>query len=76
MKEFVEYIVKHLVDDPDAVQVTEIAGESSIVYELRVSQSDMGKVIGRNGRTVDSIRVLLIAVSRKTGKHATLEIVE
>jgi uncharacterized protein len=76
MKEFVEYIVKHLVDNPDAVNVTEVAGETSVVYELRVSQPDMGKVIGKNGRTAHSIRILLSAVSRKAGKHATLEILE
>lgn len=76
MKEFVEYIVKHLVDDPDQVVVSEIVGETTIVYELRVGKGDMGKVIGKNGRTAHAIRILLNAVARKTGKRATLEILE
>jgi hypothetical protein len=76
MKEFVEYIVKHLVDNPDEVQVSEVFGETTVVYELKVAQPDMGKVIGKNGRTAHAIRVLLSAVARKAGKHATLEILE
>jgi predicted RNA-binding protein YlqC (UPF0109 family) len=76
MKEFVEYIVKHLVDDPEQVRVSEVFGETTIVYELRVAQPDMGKVIGKNGRTAHAMRILLGAVSRKSGKHATLEILE
>ena len=51
-------------------------GETTVVYELRVAQPDMGKIIGKNGRTAHAIRVLLSAVSRKGGKHATLEILE
>ena len=51
MKEFVEYIVKHLVDNPEAVHVSEVVGETTVVYELKVDQPDMGKVIGKNGRT-------------------------
>jgi len=76
MKEFVEYIVKHLVDNPEEVKVSEVFGETTVVYELRVNQSDMGKVIGKNGRTAHAIRVLLSAVARKSGKHATMEILE
>lgn len=76
MKEFVEFVVKHLVDNPEQVKVTEVFGETTVVYELRVDQPDMGKVIGKNGRTAHAIRVLLSAVARKGGKHATLEILE
>lgn len=76
MKEFVEYLVKHLVDNPDKVTVQEVFGETTVVYELKVAQTDMGKVIGKNGRTAHAIRVLLSAVARKAGKHATLEIIE
>ena len=76
MKEFIEYIVKHLVDYPDQVRVSEVFGETTTVYELRVARSDMGKVIGKNGRTAQAMRVLLTAAARKMGKHAALEILE
>ncbi len=76
MKEFVEYIVKHLVDYPEEVKVVETATATSAVYEIRVARPDMGKVIGKNGRTAHAIRILLSAVARKAGKSATLEILE
>jgi uncharacterized protein len=76
MKEFVEYIAKNLVDHPEAVEVTEIDGEKTIVYELRVGDGDLGKVIGRKGQTAKSIRTLLTAASAKRGKRAVLEILE
>jgi predicted RNA-binding protein YlqC (UPF0109 family) len=76
MKEFVEYIAKNLVDHPEAVEVTEINGEKTIVYELRVGDGDLGKVIGRKGQTAKSIRILLTAASAKRGKRAMLEILE
>jgi len=76
MKEFVEFIVKHLVDKPDEVVVTEVKGERTIVYELRVGDGDLGKVIGKHGQTVKSIRMLLGAASGKEGKRAVLEILE
>jgi predicted RNA-binding protein YlqC (UPF0109 family) len=76
MKEFVEYIAKNLVDHPEAVVVTEIDGEKTIVYELRVGDGDLGKVIGRKGQTAKSIRTLLTAASAKRGKRAVLEILE
>jgi uncharacterized protein len=76
MKEFVEYIAKNLVDHPEAVKVTEIDGEKTIVYELRVGDGDLGKVIGRKGQTAKSIRTLLTATSAKQGKRAVLEILE
>jgi len=76
MKEFIEYIVKHLVDKPDEVRVTEIDGERTVVYELRVGDGDLGKVIGKRGQTAKSIRTLLAAASAKTGKRAVLEILE
>ncbi|HQV31946.1 MAG TPA: KH domain-containing protein, partial [Calditrichia bacterium] len=56
MKEFVEFAVKHLVDQPEKVQVTEIVGERVTVYELRVGDGDMGKVIGKNGQNAQAIR--------------------
>jgi hypothetical protein len=76
MKEFVEYIAKNLVDHPEAVVVTEVDGEKTIVYELRVGDGDLGKVIGRKGQTAKSIRTLLTAASAKRGKRAVLEILE
>jgi len=76
MKELVEFIAKALVDEPDKVQVTEIEGERITVIELRVAQSDLGKVIGKQGRTARSIRMLLNAAATKLRKRAVLEILE
>ena len=76
MKEFIETIAKHLVDKPEEVSVTEIDGERTIVYELRVGYGDLGKVIGKRGQTAKSIRILLAAASAKRGKRAVLEILE
>jgi len=76
MRDFIENIAKHLVDKPDEVNVTEIDGERTIVYELRVGYGDLGKVIGKRGQTAKSIRILLAAASAKRGKRAVLEILE
>ena len=76
MKEFVEFIAKHLVDKLDEVVVTGVEGERTTVYELRVGDGDLGKVIGKRGQTAKSIRTLLGAASAKTGKRAVLEILE
>jgi len=76
MKEFVEFIAKHLVDKPDEVKVSEVEGERTTVYELRVGEGDLGKVIGKRGQTAKSIRTLLGAASAKSGKRAVLEILE
>jgi hypothetical protein len=76
MKEFVEYIVRALVDNPDAVDVREVLGSRTTVYELRVAQGDLGKVIGKSGQTAKSIRTLLAAAAARQGKRAVLEILE
>ena len=76
MKELVEFIAKALVDEPDQVRVTEIEGERITVIELRVAPSNLGKVIGKQGRTARSIRTLLNAVATKLRKRAVLEILE
>ena len=77
MKEFVEFIVKHLVDKPDSVSVTEVKGERVTIYELRVGEGDMGKVIGKRGHTASAIRTLLNASSAaKKGNRSLLEILE
>jgi predicted RNA-binding protein YlqC (UPF0109 family) len=76
MKELIEYIVKALVDSPDKVAVAEIAGEKSIIFELRVGEGDLGKVIGKEGRTAKAIRTIITAAAMKQGKRAVLEIIE
>lgn len=76
MKELIEYIAKSLVDFPEKVNVTEINGEKTVVYELRVGQGDLGKIIGKEGRTAKAIRTLITAASMKAGKRAVLEILE
>lgn len=76
LKELVEYIAKALVDLPDQVSVTEIAGEQTSVIELKVAKEDLGKVIGKQGRTARAIRTILSATSTKLRKRAVLEILE
>lgn len=76
MKELVEFIAKALVDEPDQVRVTEVEGEKVTIIELRVAQGDLGKVIGKQGRTARSIRTLLNAAATKLRKRAVLEILE
>lgn len=76
MKELLEYMVKSLVDNPDNVKIDEIAGEKTIIYELRVGEGDLGKVIGKEGRMAKAIRTILTAASMKKGKRAQLEIIE
>ena len=76
MKEFIETIVKALVDNPEQVDLNEILGERTTVYELRVGAGDLGKVIGKHGQTAKSIRILISAISAKQGKRAVLEILE
>ena len=75
-KELVEYIAKSLVDSPDQVDVREAEGEQGEVLELSVSHEDLGKIIGKQGRTARAIRTLLGAVSAKTKKRVVLEIIE
>jgi hypothetical protein len=76
MRELVEYIARALVDDPAKVQVTEVEGERVTVIELRVAQGDLGKVIGKQGRTARAIRTILNANATKLRRRAVLEIVE
>ena len=76
MKELLIQIVKALVDNPEQVQVNEIEGTQTVVLELRVDKGDMGKIIGKQGRTANAIRALLNAASGKTRKRYMLEIVE
>jgi predicted RNA-binding protein YlqC (UPF0109 family) len=76
MKNLIEYIAQSLVDSPDQVAVKEVEGEKTTVYELRVGPGDLGKVIGKRGRTARSIRTILNAAATKAGKRAVLEILE
>ena len=77
MKDFVEYIVKKLVDHPDDVKVSQIDSEKTIIMELQVKEGDLGKVIGKKGRTAKALRTLLTAAAAKQGqKRAILEIIE
>ncbi|MBI4025202.1 MAG: KH domain-containing protein [Verrucomicrobia bacterium] len=76
MKPFIEYVVRALVDFPEQVDVREAIGERGIIYELRLNKADIGKVIGKHGRTIQALRTLVAGGSMKLGKRATVEIIE
>jgi len=76
LKEFVEFIAKNLVDYPEEVEVRTIDGEKTIVFELKVNKSDIGKIIGKSGRTIRAIRTLLTTTAAKHRQRAVLEILE
>ena len=76
MKELIETIVKALVDNPDQVSVEVVEGNQMTVLELRVNAEDLGKIIGKQGRTVRSLRTIVSAAGMKMEKHFTLEILE
>lgn len=76
MQEFLEYVVKGLVQHPEAVNITPVERAGMTVYELRLDQSDVGKIIGRQGATINAIRSLLLAGSAKKGQRCSVEIVE
>ena len=76
MKELLLYMAKNLVDNPDAVTVTEVENEDGKVLELRVAEGDMGKVIGRQGRIAKEIRTIIKTVALRTGERVTVEIMD
>jgi predicted RNA-binding protein YlqC (UPF0109 family) len=76
MKELLIYIAQNLVDNPGDVSVTEIEGETETVFELRVNQDDMGKVIGRQGRIAKEIRAIMRSVAQRQGKRISVDIVD
>ncbi|HTR82777.1 MAG TPA: KH domain-containing protein [Bacteroidota bacterium] len=76
MREFIEYIAKQLVDNPDAVSLVDEEKEGKIILKLKVGESDVGKIIGRKGRTAQAMRILLSAVAAKSGKRAMLEVLD
>lgn len=76
LKELIEYVAKSLVDMPDEVKINEVEGEQTTVIELSVDKSDLGKVIGKQGRTARALRTILNAASTKLKKRSVLEIIE
>jgi len=76
MKDLVKYIAQALVDYPEAVEVSEVVGEQTSVIELKVAKDDLGKIIGKQGRTARAIRTILGAASAKIRKRSVLEIME
>jgi uncharacterized protein len=76
MKELVIFLAKHLVNRPEAVEVTETQGETASVLELKVAKEDLGRVIGKQGRTAKSIRTILNAAASRTNRKVILEIIE
>jgi uncharacterized protein len=76
VKEVLEYVARRLVDEPDAVEVTEVEGERSLILQLRVAPDDMGKVIGKGGRTARAIRTVVRAAATRQGVSTLVEIVE
>lgn len=76
MKELIKYIAQALVDSPEEVEVTEVEGERTSVIELKVAKKDLGKIIGKQGRTARAIRTILSASSTKLNKRSVLEILE
>lgn len=76
MKSFVQYIIKNLVDKPDEVHINELVGTSSLMLEISVAKSDIGKIIGRGGKTIKAIRALLIPIASRNKLHVGIEILE
>jgi len=76
MEAFLSYVVKNLVDRPDAVSITPVQENNLTIYELRVHPTDMGKIIGRQGATINAIRALLLVGSAKRGLRTSLEVIE
>lgn len=77
MKEFIETVVKQLVDNPDEVNVNAVEGEQQIIFELTVGDGDFGKVIGKRGRNISALRSLLFAINAKQGgKRARLDVID
>ena len=76
MKELLTYMIQNLVDNPQEVSVTEREGGGGTVYEVRVADGDMGKVIGRQGRIIKEVRVLMKAVAQRKGKRVSVEVID
>lgn len=76
MKELISHVVKQLVDNPEKVKVKEVKGEQNIILELSTAKEDIGRVIGKQGRTIKALRTLLNAASVKTGHRVTIEVIK
>lgn len=76
MKHILETIVKSLVDAPNEVEITEVNGDKTIIFELRCNAKDVGKIIGKSGKTVGAIRTILNSMAAKQGRKAMLEVVD
>jgi predicted RNA-binding protein YlqC (UPF0109 family) len=76
MKEFLEFVIRQLVEFPDEIMLSEIANGKTTVFRVQMRQSDVGRIIGRNGQTIHAIRALLASSAARHGQRATLEIVE
>lgn len=76
MKELLTYIVQNLVDNPDEVSVTERKADGEIIYEVRAADGDLGKIIGRQGKIVKQIRILMRAIAQRKGKKVSVEIMD
>ena len=76
MKELIELIIKGIVDNPDKVEINEILGEKTSIFEVRVDSNDIGKVIGKQGRNIKSIRTIVNAAAQKDDKRVVIEIVD
>lgn len=74
MREFLEYVAKQLVDNPGDVRITEEENDNKVIFRIAVAPADIGKIIGKQGRTAQSMRVLLSAVAARSGKRAILEV--
>ena len=75
MKDILEVIIKNLVDNKDSVEINEVNGEKSVVFEVKVAEGDMGKIIGKQGRLAKSIRTVIKAVANKESKRVTVEFI-
>lgn len=75
MRELVEFLVRHLVDQPEEVSVREVSGDQSVVLEIRVAPGDVGKVIGRQGRVIQAIRTMARAAAARDGKRVMVEVI-